>query len=156
MTSSPVALVLSRLEGVRKVGGDFVARCPAHEDRYPSLGVAEGDDGRALVICRAGCDTADVLAELKLDAGDLFVAQPKANGNGSTIVTTYPYVDENGVLLRETVRLSPKAFRQRRPDGHGGWEWSTKGVRKVLYQLPDVIDAVAQGVTIYPGPSRVW
>lgn len=150
MTSAPVALVLSRLEGVKKVGAGFVARCPVHPDRDPSLGVDEGDDGRALVICRAGCDTAAVLAELKLDAGDLFMPNNgNGQGHGSTIADTYDYTDEAGDLLYQVVRMAPKAFRQRRPDGNGGWEWSTKGVRKVLYNLPDVLDAVAQGVPIY-------
>ena len=36
---------------------------------------------------------------------------------------TYPYVDESGTLLFEVVRFAPKDFRQRKPDGNGGWEW---------------------------------
>ena len=48
------------------------ALCPAHEDRRPSLSIAEGDDRRALVDCHAGCDTKDVVAAIGLTMPDLF------------------------------------------------------------------------------------
>jgi 5S rRNA maturation endonuclease (ribonuclease M5) len=56
-------------------------------------------------------------------------------------VAWYDYTDEQGALLFQTVRYRPKAFRQRRPNGTGGWTWTVKGVRKVLYHLPAVIAA---------------
>jgi hypothetical protein len=59
------------------------------------------------------------------------------------IVATYDYVDETGELLFQVVRLQSKTFRQRRPDGKGGWDWSVKGTRLVPYRLPDLIEAVA-------------
>ena len=62
MSASRMDAVLSRLQGVRAEGQAWVALCPAHEDRKPSLRVAEGDDGRVLVKCRAGCDFAAVVA----------------------------------------------------------------------------------------------
>jgi putative DNA primase/helicase len=37
------------------------------------------------------------------------------------------------------VRFDPKDFRQRRPDGNGGWIWTVKGVRRVPYRLPELI-----------------
>jgi hypothetical protein len=60
--------LLSRLSGVRRTGPDrWVARCPAHDDKSPSLSVREVPDGRTLLFCFAGCETADVLAALGLD-----------------------------------------------------------------------------------------
>jgi len=50
----------------------FVARCPAHDDRMPSLSVAEGVDQRAVLYCFAGCDTAEVVRSLDLGWADLF------------------------------------------------------------------------------------
>jgi hypothetical protein len=50
----------------------FTARCPSHDDRGPSLSVAEGIDGRVLVYCHAGCRTEDVVAALGLEMRDLF------------------------------------------------------------------------------------
>ena len=50
----------------------FSALCPFHEDRDPSLSVCEGVDGRALVLCRAGCRTEDVVGAMALSWADLF------------------------------------------------------------------------------------
>jgi AAA domain/Homeodomain-like domain len=61
----------------------------------------------------------------------------------------YDYPDERGELLFQVVRYEPKEFRQRRPDGNGGWEWSLGEVRRVLYKLPDLLTAIEQGETIY-------
>lgn len=65
------------------------------------------------------------------------------------IVARYPYTDKDSALLFEVCRLDPKSFRQRRPDGTGGWIWTMKGVARVLYRLPSVLAAVAAGQTIY-------
>ena len=80
---------------------------------------------------------------------------PKSKGGGGKwppILATYPYPDENNVVLFEVVRFDttdPLArFKQRRPDGKGGWIWNTKGVRKVLYRLPQLIAAVKAGERI--------
>ena len=57
----------------------------------------------------------------------------------SKIVKTYDYTDEKGDLLFQVVRFDPKDFKQRRPDGQGGWVWNMDGVQRVLYQLPEVL-----------------
>jgi len=64
-------------------------------------------------------------------------------------VKTYGYCDENGTLLFQVVRFEPKGFRQRRPDGRGGWIWNLKDTRRVPYLLPHLVKAVAAGETIY-------
>ncbi len=68
---------------------------------------------------------------------------------------TYPYVDENGVLLFEVWRYAdPKGFAQRRPDpaSHDGWKWSLGDVRRVLYRLPELLAAdPAQTVFVCEG-----
>ena len=46
--------------------------------------------------------------------------EPPQNGTGN-IAATYDYRDANGALVFQVVRKMPKDFRQRRPDGHGGW-----------------------------------
>lgn len=51
---------------VKALGGkNGMARCPVHDDRTPSLSIADGPDGRLLVHCHAGCGQADVWAALK-------------------------------------------------------------------------------------------
>jgi hypothetical protein len=60
--------VLSGLEKVRRTGpGRWSARCPAHEDRAPSLSIRETDDGRVLLHCFGGCQTEAVIGALGLE-----------------------------------------------------------------------------------------
>lgn len=60
-------------------------------------------------------------------------------------VCAYDYHDESGALLFQVVRFEPKDFRQRRPDGKGGWLWNMTGVRRVLYRLRAVLNARDNG-----------
>ena len=50
---TPVERQLAKLPDAKQAGKGWSARCPAHDDRRPSLSVSEGDDGRALVRCHA-------------------------------------------------------------------------------------------------------
>jgi len=133
----------------RRTGTGWTTRCPAHDDHNPSLSVTNGD-GRVLLRCQAGCDTEDVVAAINMTMADLF-DQPRDPGTSSrpNIVATYDYTDEAGELLYQVVRLTPKSFRQRRPDGKGSWIWRLDRTRRVLYRLPKILDAVANGETIY-------
>ena len=70
--SGPIDGVLSRLEGVRREGGGWRARCPAHGDTEPSLSVNEGDGGQVLLHCFAGCAPEDVVRSIGLQMRDLF------------------------------------------------------------------------------------
>ena len=66
---------------------------------------------------------------------------PPTNGAGvrPSIVATYDYCDEWGALLSQVCRLAPKDFRQRRPDGNGGWVWSVKAHQKRALQAAATI-----------------
>jgi hypothetical protein len=68
-----VAVLLNRLDRVQqRAQGRWIARCPAHPDRSPSLSIRELDDGRVLLHCFAGCEVADVLGAMGLSLADLF------------------------------------------------------------------------------------
>ena len=71
-TRANVNEILSRLRKVRRTGGGWTAICPAHDDREPSLSINEGDDGRILLYCHAGCPTESVLTTLDMTFKDLF------------------------------------------------------------------------------------
>lgn len=64
--------ILQHLDKVKKTGKGYQARCPAHEDKGPSLSLREGDDSRVLLHCHAGCSTAAVVAAMGLSMSDLF------------------------------------------------------------------------------------
>lgn len=72
MSAAPLELVLSRLEGVRRNGEGYMALCPAHPDRDPSLSIKEGDNGGVLLHCFAGCESPAVVEALGLQLRDLF------------------------------------------------------------------------------------
>ena len=68
-----VESLLSKLEGVRETGqGQWLARCPSHDDRSPSLSVRAGDNGAVLIHCFAGCAPGEVLAAVGMEFGDLY------------------------------------------------------------------------------------
>lgn len=63
---------IGRMEKVRQTGpARWQACCPAHEDKHPSLGVSEGDDGRVLVKCFAGCGIEAIVSAVGLTVSDL-------------------------------------------------------------------------------------
>jgi P4 family phage/plasmid primase-like protien len=147
---TPLETVIAKLDGARRNGSGWTARCPAHDDRNPSLSISEGDDGRVLMKCHAGndCNVDAIASALGLDIADLF--PPRENTRRQPqIVDTYPYVDEDGDLLFEVVRKEGKKFTQRRPDGSGGWVWKLGDTRRVLYHLPQLIAAVADGRRVF-------
>lgn len=137
--------LLDRLAGVRKTRDGYQACCPAHEDREPSLSVTVTDD-RLLVHCHAGCGLDDVLGAVGVARADLFLGPPRRRDDA--VVAAYDYRDENGKLLFQVVRLEGKRFRQRRP-ARDGWEWGLNGTRRVIYRLPEVLAAVAEGVSVW-------
>jgi 5S rRNA maturation endonuclease (ribonuclease M5) len=114
-------------------------RCKAHDDRRSSLSWRDGD--RAVITkCHAGCTIEHIASAFGVDVGALFYA----NGNGHhppattpRIVATYDYHDERGQVLYQVCRLEPKDFRMRRPGG----TWDVKGVRRVVYRLPELAEA---------------
>ncbi|MBP6815872.1 MAG: hypothetical protein KAY46_03895 [Burkholderiaceae bacterium] len=68
-----IGQLLGKLELVRKGGrGRWIARCPAHADKDPSLSVRELGDGRILIHCFAGCAAGDVLTAIGVDMSALF------------------------------------------------------------------------------------
>ncbi|WP_327429468.1 DUF3987 domain-containing protein [Streptomyces sp. NBC_01236] len=133
-------------EGCKGKGSSW--QCPAHEDNAPSLSVTH--DSRGVGIkCHAGCTIDEITAALGLNKADLF-DEPLERRERPQVVAEYPYCDEQGELLMTVKRLEPgydgerKTFRQYKPDGTAG----VKGIRRVLYRLPDVIAEAQAGGTV--------
>ncbi|OIP35119.1 MAG: hypothetical protein AUK27_05490 [Deltaproteobacteria bacterium CG2_30_66_27] len=159
MTSDGLDRFLSQLSQVKQTGdGEWIASCPAARhgqgrgDVHPSLSINRGNGSGALLHCHAGCRNEDILAAVGMGWPDLLPPKETTRRkSSSTIVATYDYTDDVGVLLYQAVRYEPKDFRQRRPDPDhpGKWIWNLKETSRVLYRLPDVKKAIAADERVY-------
>jgi hypothetical protein len=143
----PIARFLATLTGVKTSGDGWQALCPAHEDHKASLSVKRGEDGRVLLLCRAGCEPDAIVRAVGKTFADLFVP---SNGNGhdrSPVVATYLYRDRDGEVRYRKQRTADKQFFFAKPDGQGGWITSRKqnggrpvmeGVERLPYRLNEL------------------
>jgi len=151
--------VLDRLEGVKRNGSGWTARCPSHGDQHASLSINIADDDRLLVNCHAnqGCTFDSIRQALGLEVADFFPLKPGGSGPKRTIEATYDYRDEGGKLLFQVVRFTPKDFRQRRrpnegePAGRDGWIWGLKNTRRVIYNLDKITKNAHRMVFVVEG-----
>ena len=98
---TPVERLLAKLPDAKQARKGWSAHCPAHEDRRASLSIDEGEDGRALVMCHAGCKADAICAAVGLRVVDLMPtantiptpSKPRSNGK-RCIVAQYDYRDE--------------------------------------------------------------
>jgi hypothetical protein len=136
------------LPGGAKKRGDgewWDGLCPAHADTRPSLSFRDDNEKKKVQPhCHKNpkCSEGAIASALHLRIEDFYHdsgSGAKAPALASRVVAEYEYRDEAGELLYVVVRREPKDFRQRRPDGHGGWFWNLDGVRRVLYRLPELI-----------------
>jgi putative DNA primase/helicase len=147
---TPIERVLALLDGVRETSNGWIALCPAHDDNRSSLSIGEGDNGRVLLKCFAGCEVGEIVSALDLEMRDLFPrasadekrrAIPADSAANKKVVAIYGYCDEIGRPLFEVVRYRPKDFRFRRRGPYGDWVYNINGIRRPLYNLPELLTA---------------
>ncbi|MEN3054132.1 MAG: AAA family ATPase [Candidatus Methanosuratincola petrocarbonis] len=102
-----------------------MAICPCHDDTEPSLHLSQKDNITLIYCFGCGAGYGEVAEKLSL--------APIRN-----TYELYDYCDEEGKLLYQKVRFYPKRFAFRRPTPDGSFVWDAKGVRRVLYNLPEV------------------
>jgi len=160
---TPFETVINALEASgcrpKRKGSSHYARCPVHGGRdFDSLSLAEGADGRVLITCHSKhCTFGDIMRSLDLRVADAFPPERVREFRGQKLPlrepdrsllgepdAEYDYTDETGKVLFQVLRYrteTGKTFRQRQPDGDS-WLWGIDGVRRVLYRLPAVRDAI--------------
>lgn len=123
--SAPVDRVLAALRGhgaePKPAGRGWCCRCPAHDDRNPSLSLCAGDDGRALLNCHAGCPVDAICDALGLSISDLFDAEgsgrprpaPRSRPSGRAARTTASRAPEAGAGLFPTANAAVKDLERR-------------------------------------------
>ena len=131
------------LSGWRKSGKEYKARCPAHNDKNPSLSIGRGDDGKIIFHCYAGCDQRDIVDALGLQFQDLYPQKQKPKGPPE-VVARYEYHDASGALLYRVCRFSPGARQRFMPEHktNTGWQWGMGPKGPTLYRLPGLLQAV--------------
>ena len=165
-----------RFTELKRVGRDLRGPCPLHggtDDNFvvrPLTGrwqcysqcQAKGD-AIAFLMRHGGLAFPEAARRLADIAGFHYAPEPvtvpwkgpmtKTDTPLGRAAATYDYTDEGGTVLFQTARYNlpddRKTFRQRRPDGRGDWEWGLGDVRRVLYRLPAVIEAIKRKETIY-------
>lgn len=159
--------ILSSLDGLKKCGDGYMALCPAHNDHDPSLSLKLADNGKILLKCFAGCETADICEALGISLVDLsprltpqevfgepldwdaeIGEQKNMKSKKPSPPPTYCYHDTEGRVLFGVIRTPEKKFLQCRPDGNGGWWYGLDGIKPVLYRLPEIIQAVQRGEVV--------
>lgn len=159
MGSPTTAGRLADLMAATQRGEWYDALCPSHDDHHPSLSFTEGHGG-LFVLCRAGCTADEVATALREQFPGLHLTfARRQHGTKRKVIASYRYKDEAGHLLYEVVRFDPKGFTQRRPDGKRGWIPSLKGVRRVLYRLPELAAKRPKLVWVVEGEKdvdRLW
>lgn len=175
---TPLERVLSRLPGAKKSGQGWSARCPAHEDRKPSLSVGQGQDGRVLVHCHAGCDVRDVLGVVGLKFSDLW---PRHSGrsleealepsewfsNPEAAIHAYQrgmpsrewsYRDEEDIEVGRIVRWDlPNGRKVVRPVSlfEGAWRRKWMPSPRPLFNLVELLSQWQQSVFVVEGEKAV-
>jgi hypothetical protein len=151
--------VLARFGPHRRSGQEWRVRCPAHDDRNPSLTISRGEK-KWLVTCRSQkCSERDILKAVGLTAADLYHRPRPSGGEGVSVL--HPYHDEGGSLLFEVVRKGTGASKRihfRRPDPAkpGDYIRNIQGVRRVPYRLPELLAAPRSApVLIVEGEKNV-
>lgn len=96
---------LSRCAKVKSTGnGTWIACCPAHEDKRPSMTVRELEDGRVLIHCFAGCGVEGILGAVGLDFDALFPDKPQEQLK--PLRRPFPAADVLAALASEAMVLS--------------------------------------------------
>ena len=142
--------VVRRFDNPRKTSNGYMVKCPCHNDTNASLSISEGEGGRILLKCFAGCDTNAVLSAKGLKMQDLFNDPVRHSGTMPREVAHYDYYTQDGAPLLRVVRFEPgkngqkKSFVRHAPDGRGGWKEATNGETKGihgLYHWPELAEA---------------
>lgn len=146
-----LAEAIARLcEDAHPYQDEWRARCPNHQGKSDTSFSITPQDDRVLIKCFGDCAAADIVHAMGLTMADLYVPRASSNGHRK-IVQVYDYFDAQGALIHQTVRYEPKDFRQRRPDpaNPGDYIWKITDIPTVLYHLPEVIEAIANGQPVF-------
>lgn len=112
----PLHDLLNTLHQVKKTGPSrYIALCPSHTDKRPSLTITEKDDGMVLIKCWAGCGAAEILSAVGLDYAALYPARTDDH-RGRAIKRPWNPADLLQIMAHEALIVAIGAARE--ANGH--------------------------------------
>jgi putative DNA primase/helicase len=147
----------SRVPGLIKEGVEYRARCPIHQGNTETSFALNPRDWswfcHGACNCGGGPSTLEAklfglpITKAKQAVDEMIGLQPDepvasacAKKPAGTLVAAYDYHYADGTLAYQVCRYDPKDFRQRKPVGAGRWDWKVKGLERLLYRLPEVLN----------------
>jgi hypothetical protein len=154
--TEPVEKIIAALRAAgcepKRSGNGYTSRCPAHDDRTPSLSIGVGADGRALVTCHAGCPLDSVLEHFGLRKRDLF---PQRENKKTSHDSVWPSIDEAVESLARSRRATPIRWDYHNIDGEivgGVLRWDRGNGKKDVLPLSPCVDGWRVAAMPYPRP----
>lgn len=160
VATDPFDKVISRLDEVSESrSGEYTARCPAHDDKNPSLSVARGDQQPVVFNCHAGCTPKEIVSALGLDWGDICEGDlgeererfKKAPWEYGEHAQTYTYLDEEGSEVYNVKRYEhpEHGWKSFRPYLPGKKRAGLGKQERVLYRLPAIKPHAEEGGVVF-------
>lgn len=147
MNLNEIILIIETKTGyrARSSGNGYSTKCPCagHSDTKPSFSVSQSDDGTILMYCHAGCTFETICEELGIAPSELFLKDNKLN----LIDCHFVYYDEQGKPLYRKIKAPNKKFSFERFE-NGDWIPGLKNCRRVLYNLPEITEAIKENRSI--------
>jgi KaiC/GvpD/RAD55 family RecA-like ATPase len=135
--------------------------CPVHNGKDPNFAV-NAETGLAQCHSQCGCGWDIISLEMEMGGLDFprakervfeLLGRPRIPWEERNVEATYNYTDAAGKLLYQVLRYHGKTFKQRRPDGNGGWIWGLGNVQRVPFRLQKF--AAAEFIAICEGEKDV-
>lgn len=145
--------VLDYFHKVKGSGNQYSALCPAHDDKNQSLSISQGEGGKVLLHCHAGCTNDAILAAVGLKTSDLFNDAPTPPKTvKASRVADYEYMDVTGQVTLRKTRMSDKQFfwSHMAPNG---WRSGRNGAIPALYN--QAVIATKPSIYIVEGEKDV-
>lgn len=115
--------ILERLQKVKQTKpGQWVACCPAHNDKSPSLAIKQSDSGKILIKCWAGCAIHDIMSAIGMELQDLFpdqVEYKRESRDYFSAETVLKSLHKEAIIMRflanqlkQGIPLNPEDFKR--------------------------------------------
>ncbi|MBA2483584.1 MAG: DNA primase [Nitrosomonas sp.] len=102
-TKSNLDYLISQLRKVKQTGSSrWIACCPSHDDKTPSLAIRDIND-KILLKCHAGCSIHEIVSAIGMDISDLF---PERNEYSRPIKNPFPAADVLRCIQSEALKVA--------------------------------------------------